>query len=217
MGWRWTYLKRDECRGYIIRADFLIDSTGIAPVPPDPEGIGWILSSEKCIEVHGMRRTIKCRMPKLGRIAFCFIVFLLFFLWGANLKNEKERLIRGLIGWKGNNYINNDRETWVQTLSWRPRSFLVRNLISEVEAKHIAEIAWPRMQVPVPCVHANASCTHLPFKNLLNKNCYYTLNNERFRDRQLSKRMEPAFSMIIERALGLSSNGELNHCPFLLP
>jgi hypothetical protein len=54
-------------------------------------------------------------------------------------------------------------------------------------------------------------------QELLNKNCYYTLNNERFRDRQLSKRMEPAFSMIIERALGLSSNGELNHCPFLLP
>ena len=50
-----------------------------------------------------------------------------------------------LIGWQGDNYAP-DRRTWVQTLSWRPRSFLFRNFLSTPEAKHIAETAWPRMK-----------------------------------------------------------------------
>ena len=90
-------------------------------------------------------------MPEHGQgvlnLAFCFVL-LLYRAQGANLKNEEERLI----GWKGNNYIPKGKAPWVQTLSWRPRSFLFRNLISEVEAKHIAETAWPRMQVQT-CNH----------------------------------------------------------------
>ena len=77
------------------------------------------------------------------------------------MKNDEERLI----GWKGNNYINKERTAWVQTLSWRPRLFLFRNLISDVEAKHIAEIAWPRMQVP--CNHCTLQIVAGSLRQLL--------------------------------------------------
>ena len=95
--------------------------------------------------------------PRILILACCFIFLFLRTHQGANLKNEEERLI----GWKGNNYMNKERAAWVQTLSWKPRLFLFRNLISDVEAMHIAEIAWPRMKVP--CKH----CTLIHYTFLL--------------------------------------------------
>ena len=72
---------------------------------------------------------------------FC-VVILLGGAFGAN-RNDEEKLI----GWRGDSYKpGGEKEPWVQTLSWKPRSFLFRNFISEEEAKHIAETAWPRMQ-----------------------------------------------------------------------
>jgi len=84
-------------------------------------------------------------MPERGyrNLACFFILFSASRALGTRLRDDEEKLI----GWKGNSYIPKEKAPWVQTLSWRPRAFLFRNFISEIEAKHIAETAWPRMEV----------------------------------------------------------------------
>ncbi len=76
------------------------------------------------------------------------VVFMLLFWggWGADFRDDKR-----LIGWRGDSYKPqpkglNSTAPWVQVISWKPRSNVWHNFISEEEAKHIADLAWPTMQ-----------------------------------------------------------------------
>jgi len=54
-----------------------------------------------------------------------------------------------LIGWRGevpNDGILEPEGTWMETIAWRPRAFIIHNLISAEEARHIVNEAWPQMQ-----------------------------------------------------------------------
>lgn len=53
-----------------------------------------------------------------------------------------------LIGWKGDTYKPQDpqQQPWVEVISWTPRSMIFHNFITEQEARHIVDIAWPQMQ-----------------------------------------------------------------------
>ena len=75
----------------------------------------------------------------MSLLAYCLLIFISA-VSGVSEDEEK------LIGWAGNNVNPRQKEPWVQTLSWTPRSFLFRNFITDDEAKHIADTAWPRME-----------------------------------------------------------------------
>ena len=68
---------------------------------------------------------------------------------GAGLKEDTEER---LIGWQGDSFTPS-KPPWVQTIAWRPRSFLFRNFLTTLEAKHIAEKAWPRMKRSTGAFH----------------------------------------------------------------
>jgi hypothetical protein len=70
------------------------------------------------------------------------LLFCVAFVGMASPLREEEQLI----GWRGDSYKPQGRETktWAQTISWKPRATIIHNLISEMEAQHIAELAWPR-------------------------------------------------------------------------
>ncbi|KAF5840968.1 hypothetical protein DUNSADRAFT_14992 [Dunaliella salina] len=55
------------------------------------------------------------------------------------------------IGWRGEVEVANDEaprgpDLWIETISWKPRAFILHNLITDAEAQHIVDLAWPQMQ-----------------------------------------------------------------------
>ena len=82
---------------------------------------------------------LKKGQPFMSLLAYCLFIFISAV---SGVSDEEEKLI----GWAGNNFNPRQKEPWVQTLSWTPRSFLFRNFITDDEAKHIADTAWPRME-----------------------------------------------------------------------
>ncbi len=55
---------------------------------------------------------------------------------------EEERLI----GWKGDTYkpkdlLSESQHPVIQVISWKPRAFIIRNFINDIEAQHIADLA----------------------------------------------------------------------------
>ena len=75
----------------------------------------------------------------MSLLAYCLFIFISAV---SGVSDEEEKLI----GWAGNNFNPLQKETWVQTLSWTPRSFLFRNFITDDEAKHIGDTARPRRE-----------------------------------------------------------------------
>lgn len=48
------------------------------------------------------------------------------------------------------------KETWVETVSWKPRAFLIHNLLSDEECEHVIELASPKVK-QTTVIHANGT------------------------------------------------------------
>eukprot|EP00798_Chlamydomonas_sp_ICE-L_P001614 gene1614-33003_t len=55
-----------------------------------------------------------------------------------------------LIGWRGDSFkphhTDSTKGPWIEQISWKPRASILHNIISDSEAQHLIDLAWPIMQ-----------------------------------------------------------------------